>query len=243
MSTTALKNFKKGFSHGIPIGLGYLSVSFAFGMMAANGGVPIWATIAISMTNLTSAGQIAGLGLIISGGSLLEMALTQLVINMRYALMSLSLSQKFDKSVTFFHRLAIAFGNTDEIFAVSSSQPNEVGKHYMYGLIIMPYLGWTLGTALGAIAGNALPASICSALNIMIYGMFIAIFVPPAKKYTPVLKVVILAIILSCIFTYVPGLNSVSSGFVIIICTLISATLGAILFPIATDEEGGESCD
>lgn len=235
----SISGFKKGFSDGIPIGLGYLSVSFAFGMMASNGGIPIWATIAISMTNLTSAGQMAGLGLILSGGSLIEMALTQLIINMRYALMSLSLSQKFNSGVTFLHRLFISFGNTDEIFAVASSQSGDVGKKYMYGLIIMPYLGWALGTAVGAIAGQALPQSICSALNIMLYGMFIAIFIPPAKSYAPVLKVVILSIALSCIFAWVPGLNRISSGFVIIICTLISAVFGAIFFPVESSSEGG----
>lgn len=233
-------NFKKGLLDGLPIGLGYLSVSFAFGMMASNGGLPIWATIAISMTNLTSAGQIAGLGLILSGSSIIEMILTQLIINIRYALMSLSLSQKFDKGVTLLHRLLIAFGNTDEIFAVSSSQSGEVGKKYMYGIIIMPYLGWTLGTAIGAIAGQALPHLVCSALNIMIYGMFIAIFIPPAKSYSPVLKVVLLSIVLSCIMSWVPLLNKISSGFVIIICTLISAGLGAFLFPINDEEKGGE---
>ncbi len=236
-------NFKKGLLDGLPIGLGYLSVSFAFGMMASNGGLPIWATIAISMTNLTSAGQIAGLGLIFSGSTIIEMVLTQLIINIRYALMSLSLSQKFDSNITFLHRLIIAFGNTDEIFAVSSSQDGEVGKNYMYGIIIMPYLGWTLGTAIGAIAGQALPHSICSALNIMIYGMFIAIFIPPAKSYSPVLKVVLLSIMLSCLMTWAPGLNQISSGFVIIICTLISAGLGAFLFPIDTDKKDGEQND
>ncbi len=235
----AISSFKKGVSDGIPIGLGYLSVSFAFGMMASSGGLPIWATIAISMTNLTSAGQMAGLGLILSGGSFIEMALTQLIINIRYALMSLSLSQKLNSGVTFLHRLFISFGNTDEIFAVASSQSGEVGKKYMYGLITMPYLGWTIGTAIGAIAGQALPQSVCSALNIMLYGMFIAIFVPPAKSYSPVLKVVILAIVLSCAFAWFPGLNRVSSGFVIIICTLISAIFGAVFFPVESDTEGG----
>lgn len=230
-------NFSKGFRDGLPIGLGYLSVSFAFGMMASTGGLPIWATIAISMTNLTSAGQIAGLGLIFAGGSFFEMALTQLVINMRYALMSLSLSQKVDEGVTLPHRLAIAFGNTDEIFAVASAQPGEVGKSYLYGLLIIPYVGWTLGTALGAIAGQALPQSLCSALNIMIYGMFLAIFIPPAKHFPPVLKVVILAVFLSCLFTWVPGINRISGGFVIIICTLAAAGLGAMLFPIKEEGE------
>lgn len=235
----AISSFKKGVSDGIPIGLGYLSVSFAFGMMASSGGLPIWATIAISMTNLTSAGQMAGLGLILSGGSFIEMALTQLIINIRYALMSLSLSQKLNSGVTFLHRLFISFGNTDEIFAVASSQSGEVGKKYMYGLITTPYLGWTIGTAIGAIAGQALPQSVCSALNIMLYGMFIAIFVPPAKSYSPVLKVVILAIVLSCAFAWFPDLNRVSSGFVIIICTLISAIFGAVFFPVESDTEGG----
>ncbi|MEG2377904.1 MAG: AzlC family ABC transporter permease [Clostridia bacterium] len=231
-------SFRKGLRDGIPIALGYLSVSFTFGIMATAAGLPVWAAIAISMTNLTSAGQFAGLALIVSGAPLVEMALTQLVINIRYALMSLSLSQKFDKSVTRADRLAIAFGNTDEIFAVASAHTGEVGSRYMYGLIVAPYIGWTLGTIIGAVAGEVLPPIVTSALGIAIYGMFLAIIVPPARVYRPVLRVIAIAVAVSCAFFWIPGLNKLSSGFVIIICAVVAAGIGAVLYPI---KEGAES--
>ena len=227
-----INSFQKGIKDGVPIALGYLSVSFTFGMMAVAGGLPVSLAVAISMTNLTSAGQFAGLSLLLSGGGYFEMALTQLVINLRYALMSVSLSQKFHKSVTVLDRLLIAFGNTDEIFAVASGQKAEVGKKYMYGLIFMPYLGWALGTLLGAAASAVLPETVRSALGIAIYGMFLAIFIPPMKHSRAVTAVVLTAAGLSCLFAYVPVLNRVSTGFVIIICAVVAATLGAVLKPI-----------
>lgn len=233
-------SFKKGLADGLPICLGYLSVSFTFGIMAVEGGLTIAIAVLISMTNLTSAGQLAGIGVIFAGGSYLEMALTQLVINMRYALMSISLSQKMHKSIRLIDRLWIAFGNTDEIFAVSAAKDGELGKRYMAGLILMPFLGWSGGTLLGAAAGYILPQSVCSALGIAIYGMFIAIFIPPMKKSRSVFGVVTISALLSCMFTYIPVLNSVSSGFVIIICAVAASVLGAILYPVNTDENSGE---
>lgn len=230
--TLIVNNFAKGFRDGIPIALGYLSVSFTFGMMAVSMGLPVWAAVLISMTNLTSAGQFAGLSLIASGAPLLEMALTQLIINLRYALMSLSLSQKLDKAVNTFERCLIAFGNTDEIFAVSSGQQGAVGKRYMAGLITAPYFGWALGTLVGAAASTILPASIRSALGIAIYGMFIAIIIPPAKHLKSVRVVLVLSVGLSCLFAWLPLLKSVSSGFVIIICAILAAAFGAKFFPI-----------
>lgn len=229
--------FRKGLRDGVPIALGYLSVSFTFGIMVSAGGLPIWVAVLISMTNLTSAGQFAGLSLLLSGGSLVEMALTQFVINLRYALMSLSLSQKLDRTVTRMHRLILSFGNTDEVFAVASAQKGEVGKAYLYGLILLPYVGWAVGTFLGAAAGKILPDIITSALGIAIYGMFIAIIVPPAKSYRPVLRVLMIAIGLSCLFYWVPLLNRVSSGFVIIICALAAAALGAYFYPVREEED------
>lgn len=229
--------FQKGIRDGLPIALGYLSVSFTFGIMASGGGLPIWVAVLISMTNLTSAGQFAGLSLILSGGSLVEMALTQLVINLRYALMSLSLSQKLDASVTRPHRFAIAFGNTDEVFAVASAQKGEVGKRYLYGLILLPYFGWALGTFLGAAAGQILPDIVTSALGIAIYGMFIAIIVPPAKNYRPVLRVLVIAVVMSCLFYWVPVLSRLSSGFVIILCALVAAGIGAYFYPVRDKED------
>lgn len=232
-----VNSFKKGLKDGVPIALGYLSVSFTFGMMAAAGGLPVSVAVAISMTNLTSAGQFAGLSLLLAGGGYFEMALTQLVINLRYALMSVSLSQKLHKSVTLLDRLLIAFGNTDEIFAVASGQPQEVGKKYMYGLILMPYLGWTLGTLLGAAASAALSEMVRSALGIAIYGMFLAIFIPPMKHSRAVTAVVLVSAALSCLFTYAPILDRVSSGFVIIICAVVAAALGAVLQPVKEERE------
>lgn len=231
-----INSFRKGISDGIPIALGYLSVAFTFGMMATEGGLSAAEALLISMTNLTSAGQIAGLDVMLAGGTLLEMALTQLVINMRYALMSISLSQKMHKSVRLRDRFLIAFGNTDEIFAVASAKPAELGKKYMLGLILAPFLGWSSGTLIGAAAGALLPDAVRSALGIAIYGMFLAVFIPPMKKSSAVRVVVIAAAVCSCVFSIVPVLQNISSGFVIIICSVFAATIGALIKPVETDE-------
>ncbi len=223
--------FKEGLTDGIPIGLGYLSVSFSFGIAAVSQGLPWLTATIISMTNLTSAGQVAGLSIIAAAGTLLEMALAQLIINMRYALMSLSLSQKLDSSFTAPHRFLAAFGITDEIFAVASGKPKEVTPKYMYGLILLPFLCWSAGTLLGGIAGSILPETLCSALGIAIYGMFIAIFVPPARKSMGVLVTVAISAGMSCCLRYIPLFSHVSSGFSIIICTLAAAAAGATFFP------------
>lgn len=224
--------FRKGIRHGIPIALGYLSVSFAFGMKAVNDGLTVLQAVLVSMTNVTSAGQIAALPLMVSGASLMEMALTQLTINLRYALMSLSLGRKLDGSMGTLQRMVFAFCNTDEIFAVASSQPGKVGKYYLYGLMLTPWIGWALGTFLGAAAGTLLPEFVRAALGIAIYGMFLAIILPPARKSTPVRFVVLAAATLSLCFHYIPGLNTVSPGFVIIICGVLAAALAAWRFPL-----------
>ncbi len=228
-TTAPVQNsFWAGFHDGVPIGLGYLSVSVTFGMMAVTGGLPVWAAVAISMTNVTSAGQFAGLSLIFGGGTLFETALTQLVINLRYALMSLSLSQKLERRVGLIDRMLFSFMMTDEVFAVASGQKGEVGKRYLFGVMIAPYCGWALGTLCGAVASGFLPPSVRSALSIAIYGMFIAIVVPVAKQSRAVLGVVALAVALSCAMHWLPVLNTVSSGFSIILCTVLAAGLGAL---------------
>lgn len=230
-------DFFKGLRHGIPIGLGYLSVSFTFGMKAVGAGLTVCQAVAVSMLNVTSAGQFAGLPLMVGGAPMIEMVLTQLVINLRYALMSLSLSQKLDSSMTLPHRLLASFCNTDEIFAVASSQPGPVGWRYFYGLMLTPYLSWALGTLLGAAAGSLLPGDIRSALGIAIYGMFLAIIIPPAKKLRPVCVVVLLSAALSLFLRYTPGLNGISSGFAIILCAVIAAGLAAWRRPIREVDE------
>lgn len=228
--------FLKGVKHGIPIALGYLPVSFTFGMMCVGDGLTWIQSVLISMTTVAGAGQFAGLPLIVAQASFVEMALTQLIINLRYALMSLSLSQKLDKTMTTPHRMAFAFCNTDEIFAVASAQPEKVGKAYLYGLMCTPWLGWALGTLLGAVAGQLLPEFLRTALGIAIYGMFLAIILPPARKEHPVRVVVAIAVGMSLCFRYIPLLNQLSSGFVIIICAVTASALGAALFPVKEEE-------
>ncbi len=230
-------SFAAGFRDGIPIGLGYLSVSITFGMAAISGGLPVWAAVAISMTNVTSAGQFAGLSLMFSGGSMFEMALTQLVINLRYMLMSISVSQKLHSSVNIADRLLFGFMMTDEVFAVTSGQKGEVGKRYLFGIMAAPYAGWSLGTLLGAVASGFMPASIRSAFGIAIYGMFTAIVLPVARQSGAVLKVVAIAAALSCIMHFAPVLSGVSSGFAIIICTVAASVIGAVIAPVKSMEE------
>lgn len=226
-----MKEYLKGLRHGIPIALGYLSVAFAFGIQATMAGLtPLQATL-ISLMNVTSAGQLAGLQLLVGGASLAEMALTQLTINLRYALMSLSLGQRLDGSMTTAHRLLISFCNTDEVFAVASRQPTRLGRAYLYGLTNLPYIGWALGTLLGALAGDLLPARLTSALGIAIYGMFIAIILPPFRRAREVRLVVLVSVGMSCAFALIPSLMFISPGFRIIICAVVASALGAWLMP------------
>lgn len=175
------------------------------------------------------------------GGSLAELALSQLVINSRYSLMSVSLAQKFSENVKFKDKLRIAYANTDEIFAVAVSNKEDIGKKYMTGLALLPVIGWTSGTLIGGVAGNILPAIVTAALGLAIYGMFIAIVVPVAKKEKATALCVLLAVALSCAFKYIPALSVVPSGFTVIICSVIASVLFAIIAPIEIDEK--EKCE
>lgn len=230
-------SFLKGIKDGFPICIGYLSISFAFGIYACGCGLSIWEAVIMSITNLTSAGQLASVPIIVAGGTMAELAVSQLVINMRYALMSVSLSQKLGKSVKMFDRFIIAFANTDEVFAVASSNEGTVGKRYLYGLILTPPLGWTLGTLLGAAAGNVLPPMLVSALGIAIYGMFIAIVMPKVRSEKPTALCVGVAILLSCLFYYVPALKIIPAGFTIIICAVVASGIFALVAPLNIAEE------
>lgn len=225
-------SFLKGAKDGIPIALGYLAVSFGFGLMAVQMGIDPLSTILISMTNLTSAGQVAGVGIIAAMGTLAEMALTQFVINLRYALMSISLSQKLESGFKLIDRFIVSFGITDEIFAVASSKPVKITARYMYGLILVPFLGWTGGTVLGAVCGAILPDMVKNALGIAIYGMFLAIIIPPSRTSKGILLATLSAIAIRCILTYVPVFSSISAGFAIIICGIVASGLAAFFFPV-----------
>lgn len=232
-----LASYQRGLRHGLPIALGYLSVSFAFGIQATSLGLSPLQAVMISFFNVTSAGQLAGLQLMATGAGLAEMALTQLTINLRYALMSLSLSQKLDSGMTLPHRLLLSFCNTDEVFVVASQQPGKVGRAYLYGLTNGPFLGWVLGTLLGALAGGVLPAAVTEALGIAIYGMFIAIILPPFRRSREVRVVVLVAVAMSCLISLWPALSLISDGFRIILCAVVASALGAWLMPRPFEEE------
>ncbi len=228
-----------GVRDSLPVGIGYFAVSFGFGVAAIHTINVVQATV-MSLTNLTSAGQFAAVGVIAAASSLWIMLLTQLVINSRYALMSLALSQKLGKDFGILQRLVVAFFNTDEIFALAMQRPVPLTVSYMYGLGLTPLIGWTSGTLLGALAGDILPPSVSTALGVALYGMFVAIVVPQAVESKAKRLTTLLAATLSCLFTWMPWLKSIDSGLAIVLCTVIAAAVCAVLFPLDDKEEASK---
>lgn len=225
------KEFFNGVKDSIPVAVGYFSVSFGFGVAAASIGLTFLQAALMSVTNVTSAGQFAALSVIVAAAPLINMFLTQLVINSRYALMSLALGQRLGSKFGLVSRLIIAFYNTDEIFAIAMQREKPLTKSYMFGLGPMPVLSWTLGTFLGAVAGSLLPPSISSALGVALYGMFVAIVVPNAKKDKTMLIATAISAILSIIFFFAPYLKDLTGGISVVIVTVVSAAVCAVLFP------------
>lgn len=236
MLSTA-NSYKRGVRDGMPVFFGYLAVSFSFGILARSLNIPSVAAIIMSAANFTSAGQFAAVGGIATGVGYFELALTQLIINLRYCLMSSALSQKISDKAPFFHRFFMAFGNTDEVFAIAVSSEGELLPSYFYGIMTSALPGWVLGTALGVISGEVLPERVLSALGIALYAMFIAIIIPPAKKSKIVALIVAISMVASYLFSKLPVLKSISSGFKIIILTVIISTVAAALFPVETEEK------
>lgn len=235
-----MKAFLKGLRDGVPVGLGYLSVSFTFGIMAVSYGLSWWQALIISMSTVTSAGQLAGIGIMSVGGSYLELFVSQLTINIRYSFMSVSLTQKTDSKFTGIWRFLLGFFMTDEIFAIASSQ-KEVSRIYFTGLSVAPYIGWSCGTLFGALLGGVLPHTLMSALSIAIYGMFVAIVVPDTRRERPVLIATLVAIALSCSFYFTPVIKELPMGIMISVCAIAAALLCAILFPIRDDADKEEN--
>ena len=227
-------DFRDGIRQGLPIGLGYLFVSFGFGIFALASGLSGFEAVAVSFLNLTSAGQVAGISIIAASGSLLEIAFSQLVINLRYLLMGIALSQKLDDDFRLKQRLIACHGITDEIFALACSQKKPVTPALMYGITFIAVAGWTTGTLLGCLAGSVLPSVITDAMGILLYAMFIAIFLPPARHEKAVLLAVILAIAVNCLFYY--HVSSLSSSLAVIISSLISAGLVSLIAPVKEEE-------
>ena len=233
-------HYFRGLKTGIPVGLGYFSVSFGFGALAAAQGVRVIDATLISVTNLTSAGQFAGLTLIVAAAGLWEMILTMLVINSRYALMSLALSQRMGESIGLLPRLAVAFFNTDEIFALAMERTKALTISYMLGLASLPILGWVSGTFCGAAASSVLPLSVRTALGVALYGMFVAIVVPQARKEKPFLITAGIAAALSCMMEWIPLFQSISDGIAIVLSTVIAAAICAVAFPVEEKKEAAK---
>lgn len=223
-----------GFQKGIPVGLGYLAVSFSFGLLARNQLTLLQAGL-MSGTNYASAGQFAGLDLIAVGASYLEMILTQGIINLRYSLMACSISLKLEENTTIFQKLIIAFGLTDEVFGISVSEPGKLNRFFVYGIMSIAMPCWVLGTVLGVGLGNILPSSLMSAMNLALYSMFIAIILPPAKKDKVLFVLIISSMILSFMFDHMPFTHLLPHGVKIVALTLIIALGAAVLFPIRED--------
>jgi len=226
-----MNEFVRGIKRGFPICLGYIPVSFTFGLIAVKMGfTPAQATL-ISLTNMASAGQFAGIRLIEGGAPYIELVITTFVINLRYFLMSLSLSQKVNPEMPFYKRAIMAYCITDEVFALASMEPEDVTFPFFGGLMLTPILGWTSGTLLGAIASNLLSPMMQGCMGIALYCMFIAIIIPPARKSRKVALAVVVAAALSCIFKYVPGINVLSTvgggGWSIITAAILGAAICA----------------
>lgn len=226
------KAFISGLRDGIPICAGYFAVSFAVGITAKNAGMDITSATLMSFLNLTSAGQAAAIALIAAGTTVTELALTQLIINARYLLMSCSLSQRLDADIPLYHRFLIAFGVTDEIFGIASAYPGRLQPSYCYGAIAVALPGWCVGTAFGVLFGSVLPSSVVHALSVALYGMFLAIIVPKMKEDRVVAVLVPACMAASLLMSVLPFLRNISSGFRIVIITVFASGIAAVLHPI-----------
>ena len=229
--------FLKGMKDGLPVALGYLAVSFTLGIAAVKSGLTPFQAFATSALNNTSAGEFAAFSLIGAGVSYMEIALTTLILNMRYILMSCALSQKIDKNTPIVHRFLMAYDVTDEIFGLSIRSEGRLDPKYTYGLIAISAPSWAIGTYLGAVMGSVMPAGVLSAMNLALYGMFIAVIVPPAKKDKTIAVVIAVSMLSSLMFSILPGLREISSGIVVIILTVVISLAAAILFPVCGDKK------
>lgn len=232
--------FLKGIKNGMPICFGYLAVSFTLGITARNAGMTAWQAMLASFTVNASAGQYAGFTVIAAGSGYLEMAVMELIANARYLLMSCSLSQKLGPETGLIHRLLVGYDVTDEIFGVSVSVPGKLNPFYNYGMMAVALPGWSLGTFFGVIMGNILPASVVSALSVGLYGMFLAIIIPPARKDKIIAALVTISMAASFAFSKLPVVSNISSGMRTIILTIIIAGLAAVFFPVREEVQNAE---
>ena len=232
--------FLKGMRDGIPIGMGYFAVAFTLGIAAKKAGMTAVQAALMSLLMHASAGQFAAIGMITAGAGYVEIAVTELVVNLRYLLMSGALSQKIRRDRPYFHRFLVAYDVTDEIFGLSMTVPGRLDPFYTYGVMSVASPGWVIGTFFGAVMGAVMPARILSAMNVALYGMFLAVVIPAAKKSRIIAGVVAVSMAAGTLFAAIPGISGISAGFRIIILTILVAGGAAILFPVAKETEEAE---
>lgn len=229
-------NFLQGLKDGTPIALGYLAVAFTIGIAGKGAGLKWWESTLMSALNYSSAGEASAISTIKEGGSYFTLALSTLIINLRYLLMSTALTIKLSPSTTIKNRLVMGMGITDEIFAITIGREYPVNSYYMFGAMSLALPGWVLGTALGGIMGEILPSFITSSLSIALYAMFIAIIIPPSRKNKVLLLLVLLSMGLSFAFTLIPFLKTITLGMRVIILTIVLSSVFALLFPVKSEE-------
>ena len=239
MSNTNKLAFSNGMRDGIPIATGYFAVAFTLGIAAKNAGFTPLQAMIVSMTNNASAGEYAGFTLISQNAGYLELALMMLVANARYLLMSCALSQKLDAGTSLLHRMLIGYDVTDEIFGICINAPGKLNPFYAYGAFAVAIPGWAIGTYLGVLMGNVLPANVVSALSVGLYGMFIAIIVPPARQNKLLAGLIVISMLASLLFSILPLLSEVPSGTATLILTIVISATAAILFPVKEDSANG----
>ena len=227
----------EGMRDGFPIALGYFAVSFSLGIAARNAGLTPMQGFWASLLNNASAGEYAAFTLIAAKATYWEVAVITLIANARYLLMSCALAQRFAPETPFFHRLIVGYDVTDELFGITIARPGYLNPYYTYGAILLAAPAWAIGTALGILAGNALPLRIVSALSVALYGMFLAIIIPPARKNRIVAGLVVLSFVLSFACEYLPGVASLSSGTRTILLTVLISGAAAVLFPVKQEAD------
>lgn len=230
------QEYLAGTRDGIPIALGYFAVAFSLGIAARSIGMTPFQGFLASFLNMASAGEHAAFTSIGNHATYLEIALVTLIANARYLLMSASLSQKFPERMPFYHRLLCGFGVTDELFGICIARPGWLNPFYLYGAFLISAIAWSSGTALGIMMGNLLPFRAVSALSVALYGMFLAVIIPPARKSRVVAALIGLSFFLSYLFGILPGLSALSAGNRTIILTLLIAGGAAVLFPVRDEQ-------
>ena len=230
------RDFLAGVRDGVPIGLGYLAVAFSLGIAARSAGLNAFQGLLISLLNNASAGEYAAFTVIAADSGFVEMALITLITNARYRLMSCSLSQKFSPDTPLYHRLLVGYDVTDELFGITIARPGSLNPCYTYGAILLAAPAWASGTALGIVAGNLLPLRAVSALSVALYGMFLAIIIPPARKDKVVAMLVAISFALSFACNYLPGVSVLSDGTRTILLTVLISSVAAVLFPVKDQE-------